>query len=295
MALFQLPGSGRVARARDLALIDRLWRTWSPGLTLDPERRAALHAGLAASLPAPLGYYRAIGRPFGDLRARLRRMSRPLTTPLLQLHGADDGCVVAPAVDDARRFAGPYRRAVIPGVGHFLHLGATGRGRGRGHCCLARRRAAAHRPSAFGYRRAMAEPYRDSPCPCPRCGVVMLLRQGPQQVAVPGVRRQPLVVRRRELSSLEGWSGFVVRPTTEPALKCPICTWPRWRRSRSPDIALDYWLRRPRGVVCDSGRARARARDDGETHQSGHARAPRRGMLPGLYHSASSTGSTATT
>ena len=27
---FQPPGSGLLARARDLALIDRLWRTWSP-------------------------------------------------------------------------------------------------------------------------------------------------------------------------------------------------------------------------------------------------------------------------
>jgi hypothetical protein len=35
MGLFQLPGSGWMATARDLALIDRLWRQWSPGFSLD--------------------------------------------------------------------------------------------------------------------------------------------------------------------------------------------------------------------------------------------------------------------
>ena len=36
MGLFQLPGSGWIATARDLAFIDRLWRQWSPGFSLDP-------------------------------------------------------------------------------------------------------------------------------------------------------------------------------------------------------------------------------------------------------------------
>ena len=122
MALFQLPGSGRVARARDLALIDRLWRAWSPNFTLDADRRDALHACIADSLPSPLEYYRAIARPLGDFRARMRRAGRPIATPLLQLHGADDGCVLPPTIDDARRFAGPHRLEVVAGVGHFLHL-----------------------------------------------------------------------------------------------------------------------------------------------------------------------------
>jgi pimeloyl-ACP methyl ester carboxylesterase len=126
MALFQIPGSERLVRANSLALIDHLWRTWSPGFTLDPSRRAALHACLAESLPAPLGYYRAMVRPFGNARTRLGRLARPIATPTLQLHGADDGCVLPPTGDDARRFT-DRELAVIPEVGHFLHLEAPDR------------------------------------------------------------------------------------------------------------------------------------------------------------------------
>lgn len=125
MALFQLPGAGFLAAARDLALIDRLWRDWSPGLTLDPARRAELHACLAASLPAPLAYYRAILRPLPTLVDRLRTADAKITTPLLQLHGADDGCIVAPVAAEPRWFT-EHVLEVIPNVGHFLHVEAPG-------------------------------------------------------------------------------------------------------------------------------------------------------------------------
>jgi pimeloyl-ACP methyl ester carboxylesterase len=123
MALFQIPGSERLLRANDMAMVDHLWRTWSPGLVLDDARRGALHACLTASLPAPLNYYRAMVRPLAQFRARVEKLTGPLATPLLQLHGADDGCIVAPTADDARRF--DHRElAIVPGVGHFLHLEA---------------------------------------------------------------------------------------------------------------------------------------------------------------------------
>ncbi|HEU0035670.1 MAG TPA: alpha/beta hydrolase [Kofleriaceae bacterium] len=123
MALFQLPGSERIARARDLALLDHLWSTWSPGFALDPARRAELHACLEASLPAPLAYYRALVRPVAGFAARARKLASPITVPVLQLHGANDGCIVPPSTRDARRF---MRRelVVVPNTGHFLHLEA---------------------------------------------------------------------------------------------------------------------------------------------------------------------------
>ena len=121
MGLFQLPGAGWIAGARDLALIDRLWRAWSPDFTLDSARRAELHDCLARSLPAPLKYYRSTARPRTSARIR-RRVAQPIATPLLQLHGADDGCVLPPPDDDAERFAGEYEREIVPGAGHFLHL-----------------------------------------------------------------------------------------------------------------------------------------------------------------------------
>jgi len=121
MALFQIPGSERLVRANEFAMIDHIWKTWSPGFQLDASRRTALHACLAQSLPAPLGYYRAILRPFAQYRSRIKKLAAPISTPILQLHGADDGCILPPTGDDDRRFV---RRelAVIPGVGHFLHL-----------------------------------------------------------------------------------------------------------------------------------------------------------------------------
>jgi pimeloyl-ACP methyl ester carboxylesterase len=121
MGLFQLPGAGAIARAREFALIDQLWRAWSPGFVLDERRRAALHTCLAASLPAPLGYYRAMVRPVGAATARIRRAAAPITTPLLQLHGTDDGCVLPPSDHDHRRFAERVVE-IVPGVGHFMHL-----------------------------------------------------------------------------------------------------------------------------------------------------------------------------
>lgn len=122
MALFQLPGAGWLVEARDLALVDLLWRRWSPGFSLDPARRAELHECLATSLPAPIRYYRQMLRPYTEGRARLRLLSQPIATPLLQLHGADDGCVLPPSSDDRGRFGGPYEREVLPGVGHFLQI-----------------------------------------------------------------------------------------------------------------------------------------------------------------------------
>jgi len=123
MALFQIPGSERLVRVNSFAMIDHLWRTWSPGFVLDDARRAALHACLATSLPAPLGYYRAMVRPLAKFRTRARGLAAPLGVPVLQLHGAADGCIAPPTTEDARRFT---RREleIVPDAGHFLHLEA---------------------------------------------------------------------------------------------------------------------------------------------------------------------------
>lgn len=110
MAFFQLPLAARLAAARDFALIDRLWRTWSPGFSLDDARRRALHACLADSWPAPIRFYRP-----------QRFRGEVITTPVLQLHGADDGCILPPTEEDAHRFRERVL-AIVPGVGHFLHL-----------------------------------------------------------------------------------------------------------------------------------------------------------------------------
>lgn len=121
MGLFQLPGSERIIRAKNYRLIDRLWRRWSPGFQLDAEQRDELHACLEASKLGPIAYYRALVR---TTRADIRRAVQPISTPLLALHGEEDGCVLPPTLDDRKRFSGPYAREILPGVGHFLHVEA---------------------------------------------------------------------------------------------------------------------------------------------------------------------------
>jgi pimeloyl-ACP methyl ester carboxylesterase len=121
MGLFQLPGSERIIRARNYRLIDRLWRRWSPGYQLDGDQRRELHACLDASRLGPIAYYRALVR---TSREDIRRSAQPIAIPLLALHGELDGCILPPTVDDRKRFSGPYERAIIPGVGHFMHVEA---------------------------------------------------------------------------------------------------------------------------------------------------------------------------
>lgn len=117
---------GWLLERRDHALVDRLYRGWSPGWSPEPRHLSRVKACLAESGDAPLGLYRALFRPTSDARERLARLrSWRISTPLLYLHGARDGCVgVALGDDQARHFDGPYERRVVAGVGHFLHLEA---------------------------------------------------------------------------------------------------------------------------------------------------------------------------
>ena len=116
MLAFQLPGALRWTAARDLALVDLLWRRWSPGFALDPATRDELHACLRASWPAPIQYYRDAARA-----ARTGPMIGSIRVPTLQLQGARDGCIAPSAcAGQARGFSGPFRAEIVPGVGHFL-------------------------------------------------------------------------------------------------------------------------------------------------------------------------------
>ena len=127
MLLFQLSAADALARRADFALLDWLWRRWSPGFRLPDDDAAALHACLAASWPAPLAPYRALLH-LPDLRRRhaeLRRWS--IHVPTLQLHGEQDGCIApASAAHQRAWFAAPLEQVRLPDVGHFLHLEAPG-------------------------------------------------------------------------------------------------------------------------------------------------------------------------
>lgn len=129
MLLFQLPWiAEREVRRNDYALIDRLWRDWSPGYSPSPAEMRALKDCLDRSMPAPIEYYRAALRPSVAGIRRLRESAAPerrIKVPLLSLMGAEDGCI-APWIGEHqdRFFTGPYRREVVAGVGHFMQLEA---------------------------------------------------------------------------------------------------------------------------------------------------------------------------
>jgi pimeloyl-ACP methyl ester carboxylesterase len=117
---FQHPAAETVLGLDDLAMIERLWREWSP--TLDPspylkDVREAL--GTQENLTAALGWYRAGFHPEQDdpqLAKEQAALAMPTPQPWLYLHGAEDCCIgadVASAVPGA---------VLLEGVGHFPHL-----------------------------------------------------------------------------------------------------------------------------------------------------------------------------
>lgn len=123
MGFFQLGAFADRALARDnFALIDRLWREWSPGYQAMPEELARLKSCLRESMPAPVEYYRAMLRqPREALRLLWRARRAPISTPTLYLHGQDDGCI-SPTIGQEQRslFAGDFEEVMLPKAGHFL-------------------------------------------------------------------------------------------------------------------------------------------------------------------------------
>lgn len=124
MAALALPGGERRFARDDFAMARALWRRWSPGLELRTDDWRDLRATLAASHPAPMLYYRANAWPLASATARARRLGmRRIAAPMLNLFGADDGCIDASmAAGQDRFFDGLHTIAVVPAVGHFLHL-----------------------------------------------------------------------------------------------------------------------------------------------------------------------------
>lgn len=104
-------------RDRDCALVDELWRRWSPAWKeIPPAETVAFKAILAEPgvAEATLGYYRALTL---RIPASLRR---PITVPAVAFAGVDDH--IAPrAYEKARkRFTASYEVVQVPG-GHFMH------------------------------------------------------------------------------------------------------------------------------------------------------------------------------
>lgn len=123
MLFFQAPFvPERALAARDFALVDRLWRDWSPGYSLPESLRAKLHETFAESGPAPLEYYRAMTRPVLPALSRLRGpLAAKITVATLHMQGARDGCIGAESCEGADRyFAGEFAMQILDDTGHFV-------------------------------------------------------------------------------------------------------------------------------------------------------------------------------
>lgn len=127
---FQLPVAEMAVQANDFALIEKLWRDWSPGFTAAPGFMRGLKDTLGApgATAAALGYYRAAFDPSGhapelaDLQAKA---GDPIPVEALYLHGLDDGCLASEVIDTARVeacFPAGVTVERIEQAGHFLHL-----------------------------------------------------------------------------------------------------------------------------------------------------------------------------
>ena len=128
MFFFQLRGlADFVVEARDWALIEKLWRDWSPGWTPPPEEMAHLKRCLEQPgvKRAALGYYRAmVGRSTPASKRTLELFRSPIRVPTLALTGARDGCIDTRLYDYTMKeedFPAGLEVVRVEGAGHFLH------------------------------------------------------------------------------------------------------------------------------------------------------------------------------
>jgi pimeloyl-ACP methyl ester carboxylesterase len=137
MAFIQLPDlPERALRAGEFALIDLLWRLWSPGWDYPDERIEAVTETFRTpgTVEAALAYYRQFARglmanpPFGgggggDGSGENGGGSGGIETSALVVAGERDGCIGSELFAGAdAAFAGACRVVAVRGAGHFMHL-----------------------------------------------------------------------------------------------------------------------------------------------------------------------------
>jgi len=129
MGMFQLRGIAERRLLRDdMALVERLWRDWSPAHRCSPERLRAVKEAIAAHPSDVLAYYRSMPSPRA-LAGEARRVVFACTrVPALYIHGEDDGCVGVELCDGMEAaFSADLEVHRLPGAGHFVHLEAADR------------------------------------------------------------------------------------------------------------------------------------------------------------------------
>lgn len=127
--LFQFPGvAERALETDDFALIEQLWRLWSPGWEYDDDHlRGVIETFRTEGTPeAALQYYRQFVNPAVKNVARNGRPSLdslpPIDVPALVIAGEQDGCIGAELFEDAEDlFTADCRVLKIRDAGHFMH------------------------------------------------------------------------------------------------------------------------------------------------------------------------------
>ena len=129
---FQLPiVAERALLADDAGQVERYLSAWSaPRWRTTPEfAKTAATLRDAVRIPGvahcSLEYYRWAFRSLfrGDGRRFARAMQPPCPAPVMQVHGAEDGCVLLDTARASAYWAGPGSRfEVLPGVGHYPQL-----------------------------------------------------------------------------------------------------------------------------------------------------------------------------
>jgi pimeloyl-ACP methyl ester carboxylesterase len=120
----QLPGISERSLDR---LIPRLWADWSPGYDgREDIARVFDSIGEPARRTAAMRYYRALMQPWYRSReyaAEQRRVFSLPSSPVLYMHGIDDGCLQAAYAAGAGVVLAPGSEVeLVPHAGHFLAL-----------------------------------------------------------------------------------------------------------------------------------------------------------------------------
>ncbi|MBC8092216.1 MAG: alpha/beta hydrolase, partial [Pseudonocardia sp.] len=120
----------RALRIDDGARVERIMRSWAGAewAASDDFALAVLRNRQAIQVPGAvhcaMEYHRwAVRSQFrGDGRRFAAAVARPVVSPVLQIHGAQDPCLLERTAAGSGRWAGRgLRHEVLDGVGHFPH------------------------------------------------------------------------------------------------------------------------------------------------------------------------------
>jgi pimeloyl-ACP methyl ester carboxylesterase len=122
MGFFQLRGRAEARLVRgDHALIDQLWRDWSPSYRASDEEMRRVKEAISGREHEVLAYYRALLSPGALLGESRRLLFAKTCVRALHLHGEQDGCVGIDCARGADRwYTAPYTMKRFAGAGHFL-------------------------------------------------------------------------------------------------------------------------------------------------------------------------------